>query len=107
MNRGEIKTEVIVRGSIETTSAFITEAMIHDWINQAHRWSAAYKKWPFTEYMDKSQAYSSATEEYDYPTNFKADSIRIMKIGDDLFEKKNFSAYLEFKEDYGNERRSR
>ena len=100
MNRSEIKNEIIVRGSIDTTSAFITEAMLNDWINQAHRWSASYHKWPFTEYMDKSQTYSSATEEYNYPSNFKADSIRILKIGDDIFDKKNFYAYLKFKEDY-------
>ena len=100
MNRGDIKEEVIVRGAIDTTSGYITNSMLNDWINQSHKWAASYRKWPFTEHMDKSGAFSSATEEYSYPTNFKADSIRILKIGSELLEKKNFEDYLKYREDY-------
>ena len=97
----ELQTEVFVRGAIDTTSGFITETMVRKWLGDANTWAAAYKKWPFTEYKNKSTAFTSGTETYAYPnTSFKTDSIRIMQVGSCLFEKKNFSDYLKYREDY-------
>ena len=94
-------TEVVVRGGIDTTIGFYTDTILEREINLAYKWATAFKKWPFTEYMDKSGAFTSGTEEYSYPnTGFRTDSIRILKIGDDLFEKILFKDYLQFREDY-------
>ena len=96
----DLQAEIFTRGAIDTTSSFITETMVRKWLDQAHNWAAAYKKWPFTEYRDKSGAFVSGTETYAYPNvNFKTDSIRILQVGSNLFEKKNFSDYLQYRED--------
>jgi len=96
-----LQQEVLVRGAVDTTSSFITETMLRTWLGDAYIWAAAYHKWPFTEYMDKSGAFTSGTETYAYPNiYFKTDSIRLMKIGSYLFDKKNFSDYLKYREDY-------
>ena len=95
MNRGEIRTEVLVRAGRDTTSAWLSEAFLNDWINQSHRWAAGYKPWPFSE-ARLSTTYT-AVEEWDFE-GLKADSVRILKVGDKLFEKLNFEDYLIYKE---------
>lgn len=98
---GEILNEIVVRSGISTTSSYYTNSMLEAWINGATRWATSYRKWPFTEYYDKSGAFTSGTEEYTYPnTGFKTDSIRFLKIGSNRFEKVNFKDYLSFREDF-------
>jgi len=93
--------EICVRGGIDTTAGFYTDSMLEAEPNLAYKWASAYKKWPFTEYMDKSGVFASATEENAYPnTGFKTDSIRMLKIGDDLFQKVVFIDYLKFRENH-------
>lgn len=95
MNRGDINREILVRSGRDTTSAWLSEAFLNDWTNAAHRWAAGYKPWPFTE-ARLSTTYTSA-EEWDFE-GLKADSVRILKVGDKLFEKLNFEDYLIYKE---------
>lgn len=96
-----LQDQCIIRLGTDTTSTFITEKNIRDWLDLAHKWAAGYKKWPFTEYMDKSGAFTAGTETYAYPNiNFKTDSIRMIKVGDYLFDKKLFKDYLQYREDY-------
>jgi hypothetical protein len=96
-NTGDIKNDVIVRLGISTTAAYYTDAILDDWINNANKWAGAYKKWPFTEYMDSSTAFVSGTDNYAYPSNFKSDSIRLLKDGSgDFFEKKEFGQYQKY-----------
>lgn len=101
MNLSLIITEIVVRGGIDTTAGFYTDAMLDRDIDRAYKWATSYKKWPFTEYMDKSGVFTSGTEENSYPnTNFKTDNIRALKIGSKLFQKVNFYDYLQFREDF-------
>lgn len=94
-------SEVVVRGGIDTTAAFYTDSILEAEIDLAYKWATAYKKWPFTEYMDKSGAFTSGTEENSYPnTGFRTDSIRLLKVGGDSFQKILFKDYLQFREDY-------
>jgi len=99
---GNIETEVLVRGNYNTSLAFVTETMLDNWIQQAHRLAASYRKWPFTEKRDKSANTSDASEEHAYPTDFKTDSIRILTVGGKRLRKTNFDDYLRHKEDYSN-----
>ena len=95
----EIITNVVIKGSLNTTASFYTDALIEREVNKAKIWAESYHKWPMTEYMDKSGSFTSGTEEYAYPnTAFKTDTIRMLKIGDYLFEKKRFEDYLKFRE---------
>lgn len=92
-----IKNEVLRRGGIATTTVNYTDALLNGWIQGAHRWATAFKKWPFTEGR-VSTTYVSGTEEWSFE-GYKADSIRIMQIGGKRLQKLNFEDYQIFKEE--------
>jgi hypothetical protein len=102
----ELQNQVLTRGGIDTTSTFITETNIREWLDSAHKWAAAYKKWPFTEYLDTSGYFVHGGQDYDYPNPyFKTDSIRLLFIGDALtnfkiFDKKVFNDFVKYVVDY-------
>lgn len=96
MTRGEIKFEVLVRSGKDTTSAWTSEAFLNDWINQAHKWSAGYKPWPWTE--GRTSTTYAGTEELTFE-GYKADSFRIVTVGGKQLQKITFQDYLKFKED--------
>ncbi|MBT7339381.1 MAG: hypothetical protein HN802_06840 [Candidatus Jacksonbacteria bacterium] len=93
----DIKNDVIVKLGITTTTAFYTDAILDDWIQQAERWATAYRKWPFSEGKQET-TYTSANEEWNFE-GIKADSIRILQIGGKRFEKVTFEDYQIFKEE--------
>ena len=97
----EIRTDVLDKAGINTTSAFYTQDMINNWIQQAHRWATSYKKWVHTEgrvTTTFTAGSGAGSDEWNFE-GLKADSIRIMKIGDDVFEKINFEDYLIFRDE--------
>ena len=79
--------------------AFYTDTILGDWINNAYKWAASRHKWPFTERRDNLTTWSSATEEYSYPTDFKSDSIRLMQVGGKRIQKINFEDYQIYREE--------
>lgn len=92
-------TEVLVRNSRKTTDTFITDAILRGWLQDAHIWCAAYKKWPFTEGKASTTYVTTVTDELgntivNYPEGWKADSIRIMTIGGKQMKKMNFMSFL-------------
>lgn len=104
MNFTTLITEVVVKGGLDTTVGFYTDSALERNIDRAYKWAAAYHKWPCTEYMDKSGLFTSGTEENSYPnTSLRTDSIRLLKIGDDLFRKLAFNDYLQFREDFSDD----
>jgi len=103
----DLQLQSIVRMGIDTTSTFITETMIRNWLDMGHKWAASYKKWPMTEYMDISGTFTNGTIAYNYPnTNFKTDSIRGLAIGSmtaggaTIFDKKIFTDFAKYMVDY-------
>lgn len=96
---GDIKNDVLVKLGGDTTIAFYTDTILNTWINGAYTFAASYKKWPFTERRDNTQTWSSSTEEYSYPSDFKADSIRILQVGGKRLQKLNFEDYQIFREE--------
>lgn len=97
---GEIKNDVIVKLGITTTTAYYTDTILNDWIQQAERWATAYKKWPFTEGRVSTTFAAGAgvnSDEWVFE-GLKADTIRIMQIGDKLLDKLNFEDYLIFRQ---------
>lgn len=102
---GTIKSEVLVRLSATSTSGYYSDAILDSWINDAHRFASSYKKWPFTEGRVSTTYASLVTDEDgmlvgEYPEGWKSDSIRQMKIGGKLVEKKEFYQFQKFLEDY-------
>lgn len=96
----DIKTDVIVKMGISTTSAYYTDAILNDWIQQANRYASSYKKWPFSEGR-VSTTFAAGSGENSDEWNFegiKADSIRILLIGGKRLQKINFEDYLLFRE---------
>lgn len=98
---GDIITEVLVRNNRTTTDSFVTDTMLQDWLRMANNYCTTFKKWPFSEVRDRSYAWTGA-EEVDYTTftvDYKADSIRMMQIGDKRVDKMNFEDYLIMREE--------
>lgn len=95
-----IIAEVMVRLGTSTTvsSTGYTDTILNNWSNQAHRWAAAYHKWPFTSGR-ASTTYTSASEQWDFE-GYKADSIRMAQIGGYELKKITWPDYLKFKENY-------
>lgn len=96
-NFDDIKTDVIRKLGISTTSAFYTDDILNDWILQGTRWATSFKKWPFTEGR-QSTTYASSSEEWSFE-GIKADSIRIAQIGGKRLDKLNFEDYQIFREE--------
>lgn len=95
LTTGKIMTEVLVRNNLSTTDSFITDAMLQDWLRDAHTWAASYHKWPFTEGR-LSTTYIGSEELY--LEGYKAESIRILQIGGKRYQKLNYEDYLIYKE---------
>lgn len=96
MTRGDIKTEILVRSGKDTTSAWISESFLNDWINQAHRWAAGYKKWPMTE--GRTSTTYASVEEWNFE-GYRADSFRLLQVGGKRYQKLNFEDYQIYKEE--------
>lgn len=102
---GTIRTQVLVRLDANTTAAFLSDTILHDWIDDANKWAASFHKWPYTEGRSSTTFASLATNadgllEGNYPEGWRADSIRKMRIGGKRVEKRDFSGFLDFIEDY-------
>lgn len=96
MTRGEIKLEILVRSGKDTTSAWLSEAFLNDWINQSHKWTAGYKPWPYTE--GRISTTYTTTEEWSFE-GYKADSFRFIQVGGKRLQKLNFEDYQIFREE--------
>ncbi len=100
----EIRNDVLVKLNQDTTVAFYTEAILDDWIKQAHNWAVAHKKWPFTEGKASTTFASLVTNEEgylegQYPEGWRADSIRYMSIGGKRVQKIIPDHFFRYKEE--------
>lgn len=93
---GDIRNEIIVRSGISTTTTFVTDTMIDDWVLGAYTWASAYHKWPFTE--GRVSTTFSSVEEWSFE-GYKADSFRLVQIGGKRLKKLDFSNYQIFREE--------
>lgn len=96
----DIIGEVLVRNNRTTTDSFITDAMLQDWLRQANTYCSTQYKWPLSEVRDRTTSWNGS-EEIDYSSfgiDFKADSIRLLKVGDKLLRKIAFEEYQKFRE---------
>lgn len=84
--------------SAQTTDAFYTTAIIKRAINRAYKWVAGLRNWPQTE-----EAYKRDSEDgkdyYNYPSNFKTDSIKRLKYNGEKYDKTVWSEFLNYQEE--------
>lgn len=101
MNLGTIRDEILLRTGKSTTSGWVSDANLKNWINQAHRWAAGQKKWPMTEGRIQT-TFATGTgpdsDEWDFE-GYRADTIRLMRIGGKRLEKLNYEDYLIYREE--------
>ena len=95
---GDIQDEFLIRGNYSTSVAFITDAILNDWLRQGYRFVANFKKWPYTEGR-ASTTYATTSEDWNYPEGWRPDSIRFLQIGGKRLEKLNFEDYQIFREE--------
>lgn len=88
------------RLSIASTNTFWTTPMLESWMNIAMIWACGFKKWPFTEKKDETLTTVASQANYNYPTKFKSDSIRILMIDGKRYTKIRYDDYLKYREDY-------
>lgn len=101
MNTSNIITEFLVRSGKSTTSGWISDTMLNNWLSMAHRWASGYKPWPFSEGRTSTTFASGSgvnSDEYFFE-GYKADSFRIMTIGNKRLRKLNFNDYLIMREE--------
>jgi hypothetical protein len=104
MIKSDIRMEVLVRTGKDTTSAWSSATIINAQIDQAHKWAAGYKKWPFTEGRVSTTFASLTTNEDgdyrgEYPEGWKSDSVRILTVGGYRLQKLNFEDFKIFREE--------
>lgn len=96
---GDVITQVLVRNNRTTTDGFLTDTILATWFTDSHAWAMSQKKWPFTE--GRISTTYAAIEEINFE-GYKADSIRFLKVGIDLFQKVDFESYLRMKNETPN-----
>ena len=101
MNNGDLMTEILVRSGKDTSSGWLSDTFLNDWISQAHRWAAGYKPWPFTEgriHTTFATAVGVGADEWPFE-GYKADSFRLVQIGGKRLRKLNMADYQIFREE--------
>lgn len=103
MQRGDLRTTILVRSGKDTTSAWLSESIINDMIDDANTWVSGYRKWAFSEGRASTTFASLVTDEDgllrgELPENWKTDSIRMMTIGGKIVDKKEYTTFRKFLE---------
>lgn len=93
----DIQNEVLVRGGLATSTAFVTDQILNDWTRQGYKFVANWKKWPYTE--GRVSTTFTGAEEWSYPEGWRPDSIRILRVGDKRVRKLDFNNYQIFREE--------
>jgi hypothetical protein len=99
--RADIETEVIARLQVAANSSMYPSARITTIVQNAYIWATQLVVW-----HDLVRARTTATvagqEYYDYPDNFRSESIIRLTIDGEEYKRKNFEDYLAFKKDNPN-----
>jgi hypothetical protein len=102
MTREEHREAILDEISLESTDTFITTAILNRFYDRSVRWLGGLKNWQETQIARKQTLtiVGDETDEYwDYPENFKTDSVYRLEINGDRYKQLTFVEYLNFKED--------
>ena len=98
MDFSTLQTAILDDLTATSSDAFYTTAVIKRAINRAHKWVAGLRNWPQTEetYYRDSEANQNY---YNYPTNFKSDSIKELLYNGEKYDKTVWSEYRAYLRD--------
>jgi hypothetical protein len=93
-----LETELLARLQVASNSTLYPSTRITTLIQNAYMWATQFVVWHdlVRAVCTKTQA---AHEYYDYPSNFRSESIIRMEIDDEEYLRKNYEDYLAFKKD--------
>lgn len=99
--RQELENELISRLQVSSNSTLYPATRITSLIKNAYIWATQFAIW-----HDLVRAYYTDTtanyEYYDYPSNFRSESIIRLEVDDIEYKRKNYEDYLRFKKDNPN-----
>lgn len=96
MNFLELQTELDNRIAAAKVSGFWTSAMKKEWINKAGERVCSFRRWKDLELAKYTQT-KKDREYYDYPSEFKLNSIYYMEVDGDEYIEKSWDDYQAYK----------
>lgn len=105
MNLLEQRTAILDDLSVETTDTFFTTALLNRFVNRAIKVIANLKNWQQTQGSDRQllTIVGDETDEYwNYPENYKTDSIYKLKYNGKDYKRLTWEEYLRHRDDYPN-----
>ena len=96
--RSDLETEVIARLQVASNSTLYPAARITTIVQSAYMWATQLVVWH--DLVRAVCTHTTANNEYyDYPANFRSESIIRMEIDSEEYKRKNYEDYLAFKAD--------
>jgi hypothetical protein len=94
----EMQTELLSRLMVAGNSTLFTTTRIQTLIKDAHLWATSQYLWP---QLERARTTSTTTDYYyDYPSDFRTDSIVRVIIDSVKYERKAFEDFLDYKYNY-------
>ena len=99
--RSDLETELLERLLVADNSTLYPSARLTMLIQNAYRWAKSLVIW-----NDLVNARKTGTkvdhEYYDYPAEFRSESIIRLEVDGEVYERKNFEDYLDYKDNNAN-----
>ena len=95
--RADMETELLARLQVANNSTMFPAARLTQLIKDAYIWATT--KWIWTDLVNgKHTSTIAGNEYYDYPDDFRSNTIMRLTVDDVSYERKNFEDYLAYKE---------
>lgn len=95
--RSEMETELLSRLQVAANSTLFPASRLTLLIQNAHIWATQIAYWHDLVRARMTNSFSSY-EYYDYPANFRSESIIRLEMDGDEYKRKNWEDYLTFKD---------
>lgn len=83
---------------VADNSTLFTSARKANLIKDAHLWATSYKEWP--ELVRAKTTTTTTDEYYDYPDEFRTDSVIRLIINSNKYDKKNYEDFLDYLDEH-------
>jgi hypothetical protein len=93
----EMRSELSSRLMVASNSTLFDTTRIAKLITDAHQWATSLFNWPQLEEAEYSDTVANQYY-YDYPPDFRTDSISRIYVDSDRYDRKAFEDFLDYKE---------